>query len=286
VRSYHRTRVRCPSIARRESGVCVTVLKAFIDDSGSGGDSPWVVLAGYVGTVEAWDLFDPQWRAVLNAPPRIEYFKASEAESLRTDGQWAGVTEGQRDAKLDALIKVIQRCAKRAVSIRVRQKHYDEVIKGNVPPMWDNPYYFLFMGYIAVATSIEKFFYNDEPTEFVFDNQEQFEKTSDRLYRGMINYERFAGRAANVAYRNDKKILPLQAADLLAWQIRRAYSVPREPRRPQFDSAQQCSEPPYVHTLTRKELLELVFRMDAHAEAMAAALGFPPGTRPWRKEGK
>ena len=28
--------------------VYVSALKAFIDDSGSGGDSPWYVLAGYI----------------------------------------------------------------------------------------------------------------------------------------------------------------------------------------------------------------------------------------------
>jgi hypothetical protein len=52
------------------------VLKAFIDDSGSGGDSPWYVLAGYLGTVEGWDLFDGQWEEVLHEPPYIEYFRA------------------------------------------------------------------------------------------------------------------------------------------------------------------------------------------------------------------
>jgi len=30
--------------------VYLAALKAFIDDSGSGGDSPWFVLAGYLGT--------------------------------------------------------------------------------------------------------------------------------------------------------------------------------------------------------------------------------------------
>jgi hypothetical protein len=51
------------------------VLKAFIDDSGSGGDSPWYVLARYLGTVEGCDSFDAQWNEVLHRNPRVEYFK-------------------------------------------------------------------------------------------------------------------------------------------------------------------------------------------------------------------
>jgi hypothetical protein len=50
-----------------------------------------VVLAGYVGTVDDWDepAFGKEWAHALSDVPRISYFKASEAESLRPDGQWA-----------------------------------------------------------------------------------------------------------------------------------------------------------------------------------------------------
>src|SRR5271166_3973486 len=87
--------------------VYVSAMRAFVDDSGSGGDSPWYVLAGYVGTVEAWDRFDTSWQAVLDGPPKLEYFKASEAESLRPNGQWRGITKEERNARIAALIKVI-----------------------------------------------------------------------------------------------------------------------------------------------------------------------------------
>jgi Protein of unknown function (DUF3800) len=76
-------------------------MKAFIDDSGSGGDSPWFVLAGYLGTTDAWDKFDEPWRAVPDGPPSIGYFKSSEAESLRPDGQWKGI---RRKNAISALI--------------------------------------------------------------------------------------------------------------------------------------------------------------------------------------
>src|SRR6516164_5038315 len=102
------------------------MLKAFVDDSGSGGDSLWYVLAGYVGTVEAWDSFEVPWRAVLDSPPKLEYFKASEAESLRPDGQWAGVSKNERNARLNSFIRVISKSANRAFHVRVRQRDYNE----------------------------------------------------------------------------------------------------------------------------------------------------------------
>src|SRR5271163_1799368 len=100
----------------------ISVLRAFIDDSGSGGDSLWFVLAGYVGTVEGWDRFDDLWLKVLHAHPRIEYFKAVQAESLKE--QFAGFSKEERNTKVDALIEVISQCAERAICARVKQKDY------------------------------------------------------------------------------------------------------------------------------------------------------------------
>jgi len=75
----------------------MAVLKAFIDDSGSGSDSPWYVLAGYLGTVEGWDSFDGQWEQVLHEPPRIEYFKSSaELKKLQVEG-WARPVETDQE---------------------------------------------------------------------------------------------------------------------------------------------------------------------------------------------
>ena len=56
---------------------------AFIDDSGSGGDSPYYILAGYSAPKATWAAFWPDWQAALDVPPKLEYFKMSEAESLK-----------------------------------------------------------------------------------------------------------------------------------------------------------------------------------------------------------
>ena len=115
------------------SGYYVTMLRAFVDDSGSGGDSPWFVLGGYVAGVSDWNAFDPEWRAATNAQPRIGYFHAAEAESLK--GEFSGFTASQRSAKIDKLIDVIVKYARQAIHVRVRQKDYDEIIKAHVPEM-------------------------------------------------------------------------------------------------------------------------------------------------------
>jgi len=266
----------------------IHMLKAFIDDSGSGGDSPWYVIAGYVGTVEAWDAFEGPWRNVLDGPPKLEYFKASEAESLRSEGQWSGISKDARNVRIDALIGVIQKFATRAIYVRMMQKDFNDVIKPYIPKKWDNAYFFLFMGFMAASTSIEKYVGEGQPIEFVFDcaEKKRIQDPSLLLYDQCMTLPQFGGRVHNIHYEDEKKFTPLQAADLLAWQIRRRFSVDGD-IRPQFEMALSApAERPFEHIVTREDLEGYGELMDRNAMENWAAMGLPEEKRPWRRPRK
>jgi len=251
------------------------MLKAFVDDSGSGGDSRCFVLAGYVSTVDKWDAFDALWIDALNTHPRIGYFKASEAESLK--GQFAGFTEQTKNTKIDILIDVIRRCAEWPVCARLRQSDYDDLVRGRVPKRWDSPYYFLFQILIGSCVTLERFHGDSEPMEFVFDSSERFDKMSHNLVKTFYNREFFRG-VINVTYRDDKKVPPLQAADLYAWQTRRAYSVTTEPRRSHWDRCRSVgSRSAHTHIMTRDQIERFMAEMRAAGER----LGKSPDMRTW-----
>ena len=247
-------------------------LKAFVDDSGSGGDSPWFVLAGYVGTVEGWDRFDSQWKSVLAARPRIAYFKGVEAEHFRNE--FSAFTAEQRDAKIDALIEVIGCCAERALCGRMRQRDYNEIAKGQIPARYDSPYYLLFPTFIAAAVGIERIEGASEPTQFIFDTDQRFERLSYEMVPSLLPLRSFKGGIVNVLYRDDKESLPLQAADLLAWQIRRAFSITTEPRRKHFDAARLCPPmEPHTFVFTREKLIDVIGELKERVAEFCAATG-------------
>jgi hypothetical protein len=264
------------------------MLKAFIDDSGSGGDSTWYVLAGYVGTLEAWDAFEKPWIEILNGSPKLEYFKASEAESLRPNSQWAGISKDARNRRIDSFIDVIRKFATRAFHVRARQKDYDEVIKPYIPKQWDNAYFFLFMGLIASVTSVEKYAGYGQPVDFVFDwaEKKRIQQPSLRLYGQCADLPQFRGRVHNIHYEDEKKFLPLQAADLLAWQIRRRFSVECE-NRAHFEMALNApAYLPYEHIVTREDLERYGELMDNNGKSQWSAMGLPEELRPWRRPEK
>jgi hypothetical protein len=256
-------------------------LRAFIDDSGSGGDSRWFVLAGYLGAVESWGSFDRHWRTVLDGPPRLDYFKHSEV--YRSETQWAGMSLAERDARVDALIEVIGKCALRSIYVQVKQQDYDEIIKPYTPPQWRNPYYYLFIGFLSAATMTAKYLADGDRIEFFFDSNREVEKASRTLYGQAMNLRQLQGRIENIHYKDEKLFLPLQAADLLAWQVRRRFSVQEEPR-PHFERAINCPPGrPFHYTVTRVQLEQMGRAMDDQAMLDWAISGRPEHLRPWRR---
>jgi hypothetical protein len=86
---------------------------AHVDASGTMGDSPVFVMAGYIATVPAWESFTAEWQAALDGPRPIKYFKMAEAWMRRE--QFDGWSIAERDAKLRLLAPVVKRHALAAV---------------------------------------------------------------------------------------------------------------------------------------------------------------------------
>jgi Protein of unknown function (DUF3800) len=280
-------RIVCGLRRDRYGRYLIAVLKGFIDDSGSGGDSPWVVLAGYVASAEAWLGFDDEWINVLEDAPPIDCFHAAEAESLRPESQWAGVSKADRDEKIDRLIDVIRRFDLQPISVRMRQSDYAREVQRNIPPYWDDPYIILLNSLmVQLLVLVPDRFPGAGPVELVFDNHQKFRKRGPAFCASMAQHLPIQHAVAtNIHYENDEDFPGLQAADLLAWQIRRAFSVTAEPRRRHYDAARtgQKGHPLFEFILSRDHLVKFMRKWDEQVARVATLFGFPADTRPWKK---
>jgi hypothetical protein len=265
----------------------VGVLKAFVDDSGSD-DTKYFVMAGYVAPVSAWDGFDEQWCTVLDDNPTIPYFHAVEANSLREDGAWAGITEQERDSKIDRLINVIQSRDLQAVYVRLRQPDYNEVFKGKVPEKWDSPYYCLFSSFVSLCGFVlSEQFGSQGPIEFVFDNHDKYKKHGQQFYDGtrFLIQEK---TAPNIHFRNDQDFPPLQAADLLAWQARRAFCYPAEEVRHFYECRKGGGREHFPWTISRELLWSWRTKFEDFCASLLSGVADGAGVeligdiRPWR----
>jgi hypothetical protein len=213
-------------------------LQAFIDDSGSEPNTPVFVLAGYIAPESRWSNFVEEWRAALAKPPGAEYFKASEAMSLR--GAFSsrnGWDDQARDERVVELAEIIWRNCTVGVSASLRHRDWDDTLKvlAEVVPSkrLSHPYNFL-----AYTMLSELWLHPTKltlgkagPCDFYFDRQLGFENDATALWHAMreaINMPRSLPdhlrnwiRTAPT-FVDDKSYLQLQAADLCAWANRRA----------------------------------------------------------------
>jgi hypothetical protein len=213
------------------------VFQAFIDDSGSEPQSPVIVLAGFIADHAEWGKFSDIWDAALKEPPTLEYFKMSEAMSLTEQfAKEKGWTEAKRDDRLITLTRIIAQHAKaRAAAVMpydAFMRHIATIPASARSLSTDSPYPLLFLQTVMAVAVRSDLSGVHAPCDFIFDEQVGFQEEILRTWpqtRALI--DRAATRSdikerigsSPPIFRDEKKFLPLQAADLYAWQVRYNY---------------------------------------------------------------
>jgi hypothetical protein len=203
------------------------LMLAHIDGSGSMNDSPVYVMAGYIGSVAAWEKFTAEWQAALDEPKAIEYFKMREAWARRD--QFDGWSLEARDARLKLLAPIANRHAIAAVLYVVSTDAWKRHFVGRLEKRYhDRPYFFAYHG---IMSGVVRYLHAkgiQEKVDFIFDEeggeslklmQESFEGWKELAPK---EFKPYIGRRPMPG--NDKDVLPLQAADFFAWHIRRSFA--------------------------------------------------------------
>jgi hypothetical protein len=206
----------------------IMLLQGYFDDSGSHGGEGIYVLGGFLAPSVSWPRFSAEWQNVLNKEPTIDYFKMSEAISLR--GQFDRWPRPLRDQKVLEFAEVAERWAVARISAMVFKEDFDVHIKGASP--WselDNPYFLLFNQIIVLTVSFiqelgkRTLDISEAKVEFVFDEQGRLGRDAlgwwDVLKQA-LEPEKTQLLGAPPEFASDKRQSPLQAADLLAWSVR------------------------------------------------------------------
>lgn len=196
------------------------------------------MLTGYVSDVTSWEDFSREWDAALRQSPSIEYFKMREAESRKE--QFEGWLDDQVSKKLEVLIPIINRHAKERIECIYWQEHYDVAIAAflvrmrqrmeplefkKVNDAFSDPYCLAFQMIMSNYGKILDQRESQEIVDFIFDNQTGQGPRAVKWWKGLCEVPLstpFLKYFPNEPiHRDDKVFLPLQAADMIAWQTRR-----------------------------------------------------------------
>lgn len=201
-------------------------IQAFIDDSGEKGQGPIFVLAGLLGRSEDWAEFTDKWQAVLDHDPSLSAFKMREAAGLSE--RFAGWSPAQRDARVFQLAEVINQTPLTAIFCALDLEGFDAFVTGAPKPM-NHPHVF---AHHLITTAIVLELLDKghaEEIELIFDQHVIFEPRVLASYQSLLRAFSSQARGAQALtllphqpiFKDDETFLPLQAADLYAWYIRK-----------------------------------------------------------------
>jgi Protein of unknown function (DUF3800) len=202
------------------------VAQAYVDESGGKGSTRHFVLAGLVGSSEAWAEFSDEWAACLKQHPAIPAFKMKHAAG-RPSGHFRGMSEQERDDKLRSLARVINRYPKLATfSVIDLEAHAKTWAK--MPKPHSDIYFWPFQNTImAVCHELWDKGWR-ERFEIIYDEEVIFGPRA-KLWYPVIRRAleiKFPEQATilptDPLFKSDDEFLPLQAADMFAWIMRDA----------------------------------------------------------------
>jgi hypothetical protein len=192
-------------------------------------------VAGLLGVSSAWKDLVPDWRAACHSERRIEYFRMR--EFIERSGQFFGFDNAEAEAKLESLASVIESHGEAFAILDsiITWDTYDHAVHAAFKDFCKSPYFFGVMGIILALLEVVRDQGKAQPVRFIFDEQVGLEipiHQSFVLAKSVLSAEQ-AIALETIAFADDRRVMPLQCADLVAWQVRREYlQLPEDKGKP------------------------------------------------------
>ena len=185
-------------------------------------------MAGFVAPAEEWTKFSDAWDETLAAPPRAtKLFKAKQVMSKRPNGAFYGMSDQQRNQKLDALYSVIDAHASYSVYSIVHLEPLRLLAANSGFHKRAADPYFHALSEIVVGVAklqVAQGAPANEKVEWVFDehkNQGPIQNVWAAVIHDAPDPAVKRMLAGTPSFKSDNEVHPLQAADLEAWWMRR-----------------------------------------------------------------
>jgi hypothetical protein len=190
-----------------------------IDDSNRGQENaPAFILAGFMATVPNWRTFTDAWQEELDRSPSIRLLKGSDAINLRHD--FGGLTEQERDHRLLAFVKIIQKHAIASIHTSIVKRDFDRILS-HFGGAFKKLYIESVLALVTRGMHFAERRRMRQPFEYIFDKEILTPNQLRNLHRKTL--ERLPQKARLVKtfrHDTDDNFYPIQAADLFARYLR------------------------------------------------------------------
>jgi hypothetical protein len=203
--------------------------EVYMDESGTHDDSALVCVAGYVFSKPQAIAFGHQWQMEVKPllPPGAEVFHANDC--IGRYGKFSVLSRPQSEGIVDAMVRVVKNTMTFGAVAAFKQADYKEEIKRE-PKLRDfvgSAYSLCAMRCIELVNQRFEEEHCTGEAQFIFEAGNEYAgEISHFLSNAFRNPElRNRFRIGGYDFLPKKEAPPLQAADLLGWEWRKAYEI-------------------------------------------------------------
>lgn len=190
------------------------------EDSQKGGR--FFIAAGYFAPVQVWEIFNRAWANTLDQLG-IDEFKMADCERGR--GVYEGLSYQERALLQRTFIGLIVGSPIWGVSAAVNLRHYEEFMPRMVKARqkYAKPYFLAFQHLVemmALKLSEAEIVGPSDRIAYFFDEQTEYQGRAKEIFSSLTKDGdlEYTNRVGSITFDDSRRFLPLQAADILAYE--------------------------------------------------------------------
>ena len=199
-------------------------IEVYFDDSGTDGTNEIAVAACYVSSKEQWGEFNRNWKEV-SIDEEFDHFHMAEfvAKPEALHEPFCGWNNAKKKRVYEKLATIINIRVRHGFAIAVPKKAFDiHALKEFKEHYAENHYVFAVKSLFGLLENWRNQYRVAVPMQYVFDRgspgEGQLREIWDKYSHDEAAIKRY-GLADGALFQDDKVLRPLQAADILAWQM-------------------------------------------------------------------
>jgi Protein of unknown function (DUF3800) len=210
------------------------MLTAYLDETGHSKDEKqrFNGMAGLIAPAYNWEVFERKWKATLKEY-KLPFFHMKDFANFK--GHYEGWSEERRKKLFGKLMLHMETIAPLPIGIIIPMEEFRKLTEEE-QGYFEDPYYFCWQSMIAMANTYLEFKRAplEEKVAMVFSDQVEFKKETRKLWE-IIQHGQILNRRAATSpdFRDMRELVPLQAADIVAYEAYKEYERLRH--RPNAD---------------------------------------------------
>jgi Protein of unknown function (DUF3800) len=196
-------------------------LIAFFDESGHSSATEFFSLAAFVADDTDWAAFDHLWQDALH-DAQAPYLHMK--EFAHCVGPFQGWTEEQRRALLGGCVNALNSIPAIAVGAALSMADFN-ALDSEARSALRNPFFCCFQEVVRGVTLSALFEPADTRVRMVFSRQDEFGGLAKQLWSVMAEMIDVGPLMGSLEFANMRDVAALQAADLLAYELRHHYHL-------------------------------------------------------------